>query len=93
VKVNLAAVALEGVMREIWATYLLKASNAPAEVVWWDAPGRQIRNGNRGATGGGVSTLFERSSWQKVDIASLNAGARTRVLGNAIRGVKTDIPV
>jgi kumamolisin len=44
------------------------------EVVWWESPGERTQNGG-GATGGGVSTLFPRPSWQDVNIASVNAGA------------------
>jgi kumamolisin len=43
------------------------------EVVWWNAPGD--RSGGGGATGGGVSVLFQRSAWQDVTVASLNAGS------------------
>ena len=43
------------------------------EVVWWQSPGRRTGNGNSGATGGGVSTIFPRPSWQTIDIASINS--------------------
>lgn len=47
-----------------------------AEVVWWQSPGWRTGNGNSGATGGGISTLFERPAWQKnVNIKSLNEGS------------------
>jgi kumamolisin len=48
-------------------------SSPAAEVVWWQAPGD--RAGGGGSTGGGVSTVFPRPTWQKVTVASLNAGA------------------
>jgi kumamolisin len=40
------------------------------EVVWWQKPGQRKDGG--GSTGGGVSTIFNRPSWQTVKIASLN---------------------
>jgi kumamolisin len=42
------------------------------EVVWWQSPGRRTRNGPGGATGGGVSAIFPRPSWQTIDISSIN---------------------
>ncbi len=45
-----------------------------ADVVWWETPGERTQNGG-GATGGGVSTIFRRPSWQDVDIASINSGS------------------
>ncbi|HWD69375.1 MAG TPA: S53 family peptidase [Solirubrobacteraceae bacterium] len=44
------------------------------DVVWWEAPGERTNNGG-GATGGGVSVVFPRPSWQDVQIASRNPGA------------------
>jgi kumamolisin len=44
------------------------------EVTWWKSPGRRNGKGG-GSTGGGVSTVFPRPSWQSVSIASLNHGA------------------
>ena len=44
------------------------------DVVWWQAPGERTSSGG-GATGGGVSTIFPRPSWQDVSIASLNSGS------------------
>lgn len=43
------------------------------DVVWWQAPGE--RSGGGGATGGGVSVIFPRPSWQDVHIASINPGS------------------
>jgi kumamolisin len=54
---------------------MLKNSGSQPEVVWWQSPGRRTGNGHSGATGGGVSTLFERPAWQTVSIPSLNTGA------------------
>jgi kumamolisin len=42
-------------------------------VAWWEAPGQ--REGGGGASGGGVSVVFQRPAWQKVRVRSLNAGA------------------
>jgi kumamolisin len=54
---------------------MLKPSGANvSEVTWWEAPGRRTNDGG-GATGGGVSTLFPRPSWQNVKIKSLNKGS------------------
>jgi kumamolisin len=39
----------------------------------WVAPGD--RNGGGGATGGGVSVVWDRPDWQTVQVASLNPGA------------------
>ncbi|HTW11883.1 MAG TPA: S53 family peptidase, partial [Solirubrobacteraceae bacterium] len=44
------------------------------DVVWWESPGERTPNGG-GATGGGVSTIFARPSWQDVDIKSINTGS------------------
>jgi len=43
------------------------------EVVWWEQPG--TRKGHGGATGGGVSVIFQRPSWQTVQVQSLNHGS------------------
>lgn len=42
------------------------------DVVWWQAPGERTSSGG-GATGGGVSTIFPKPSWQDgVEVASIN---------------------
>ncbi len=46
---------------------------AEEEVTWWQAPGE--RSGGGGATGGGVSVIFPRPSWQTVQVASLRPGS------------------
>jgi kumamolisin len=47
---------------------------AQSEVVWWEAPGQRLaRRG--GATGGGVSGLFDRPAWQPEHLVSLNHGS------------------
>ncbi|OLZ73526.1 hypothetical protein AV521_05580 [Streptomyces sp. IMTB 2501] len=49
--------------------------NGTDEEVWWIAPGE--RAGGGGATGGGVSVLFDRPDWQRsVRVDSLNQGAK-----------------
>jgi kumamolisin len=46
-----------------------------SEVVWWETPGQRLPNGRGGATGGGVSAVFDRPVWQTATIASLNHGS------------------
>jgi len=43
------------------------------EKVWWRWPGRE--GGGGGATGGGVSVMFDRPEWQNIRITSLNRGS------------------
>jgi kumamolisin len=50
-------------------------AEAGHEVVWWQAPGRRTPSGG-GATGGGVSAVFDRPAWQAVRVASVNRDAR-----------------
>jgi kumamolisin len=45
--------------------------NDSAEVVWFVSPGRRNNKGG-GATGGGVSVVFDRPSWQNIRVPSLN---------------------
>jgi kumamolisin len=47
---------------------------AQKEVVWWQSPGRRTKSGG-GATGGGVSTIFARPTWQTTAVDPINAGA------------------
>jgi len=44
------------------------------EEVWWVSPGRRTGHDD-GSTGGGVSTIVKRPSWQNVSINSLNKGS------------------
>lgn len=44
------------------------------EVVWWQSPGRRTPAGT-GSTGGGVSVIFKRPSWQDIQVTSLNPGS------------------
>jgi kumamolisin len=46
-----------------------------SEVVWWETPGQRLANGRGGATGGGVSALMQRPSWQTEQLVSLNHGS------------------
>ncbi len=43
--------------------------------MWWQSPGFRTQNQGGGATGGGVSTVFDRPSWQKVQVKSINSGS------------------
>ena len=52
---------------------LQKSGSTVKEVTWWEAPGR--RSGGGGATGGGVSTIFDRPSWQDVSVTALYSGS------------------
>lgn len=45
------------------------------EVVWWQSPGDRAHGG--GATGGGVSRMFARPSWQTVEVSSPHGGGLT----------------
>lgn len=58
----------------VGGTMLKKSGSTVKEVAWWQSPGRRTRNGG-GSTGGGVSTIFPRPSWQKVRVPSLNSGS------------------
>ena len=57
----------------VGGTMLTQSGANVNEVTWWEAPGQ--RAGGGGATGGGVSTVFQRPTWQKVKIKSLNKGS------------------
>ena len=50
-----------------------KASGAVTETAWKDGDG--LRKDNGGSTGGGVSTIFPRPSWQPASILSVNPGS------------------
>ncbi|MBV8465524.1 MAG: S53 family peptidase, partial [Burkholderiales bacterium] len=53
---------------------MLTTDSPAQEVTWWESPG--TRSGGGGATGGGVSVLFDRPSWQTVSVESINPNAR-----------------
>lgn len=57
----------------VGGTMLTTSASNINEVTWWESPGQ--RAGGGGATGGGVSTVFPRPSWQKVKVKSLNKGS------------------
>jgi kumamolisin len=57
----------------VGGTMLTKSGSNVSEVTWWESPGE--RAGGGGATGGGVSTVFSRPSWQNVKVKSLNSGS------------------
>jgi kumamolisin len=58
----------------VGGTMLHGHGTAQSEVVWWEAPGQRLaRRG--GATGGGVSALFDRPAWQPEHLISLNHGS------------------
>ncbi len=44
------------------------------DIVWWESPGYRTGSGG-GSTGGGVSVVFPRPSWQDVLITSINPGS------------------
>ena len=44
------------------------------DIVWWESPGYRTGSGG-GSTGGGVSAIFPRPSWQDVQISSINPGS------------------
>ena len=45
------------------------------EQVWREGHGKRTSNGG-GATGGGVSVIFDRPKWQNVKVKSLNKGSK-----------------
>ena len=49
------------------------SAGAITETAWKDGDG--LRKDNGGSTGGGVSTIFARPSWQTVSIESVNPGS------------------
>ena len=57
----------------VGGTMLQGSGGTLAEVAWWQSPGRRTGNGQSGATGGGVSALFDRPAWQLQGVvASVN---------------------
>jgi len=58
----------------VGGTMITGTTLSSTETVWWESPGRRTNKGG-GATGGGVSVLFPRPSWQDVSVKSLNAGS------------------
>lgn len=59
----------------VGGTMLSGHGASQTEVVWWETPGQRLANGRGGATGGGVSAVFDRPVWQTEHVASLNHGS------------------
>jgi kumamolisin len=57
----------------VGGTMLSQAGAGVQEVTWWEKPG--TRAGHGGATGGGVSVVFDRPAWQNIKVTSVNAGS------------------
>ncbi|MGO8672173.1 MAG: protease pro-enzyme activation domain-containing protein [Capsulimonadaceae bacterium] len=58
----------------VGGTMLTGTAQTPVEQAWWQSPGRRTPRGT-GATGGGVSVMFARPTYQSVQIKSVNTGA------------------
>jgi kumamolisin len=58
----------------VGGTTLRKHGQTYDETVWKDGNG--LRDSGGGSTGGGVSSVFDRPTWQNVDIANVNPGAK-----------------
>jgi kumamolisin len=58
----------------VGGTMLTATSAGPAESTWWVSPGQRNNKGG-GSSGGGVSTVFQRPTWQNVHVASVNPGS------------------
>jgi kumamolisin len=70
----------------VGGTTLKVASNGKiTETAWKDGDG--LRKDNGGSTGGGVSTIFPRPSWQTVTIQSINPGS---IEGRVVPDVAAD---
>ena len=69
----------------VGGTTLHKKKNAYVETAWKDGDG--LRKDGGGSTGGGVSVVFDRPSWQTVDVESVNPGAKA---GRCIPDVAAD---
>ncbi|HTL16920.1 MAG TPA: S53 family peptidase [Patescibacteria group bacterium] len=58
----------------VGGTTIRKRGSTRADITWFEGDG--LRNDNGGSTGGGVSSLFPRPSWQSgININSVNPGA------------------
>jgi kumamolisin len=58
----------------VGGTLLHKRGDSYDETTWKDGDG--LRDNGGGSTGGGVSRIFDRPKWQKVNIANINPGAK-----------------
>lgn len=74
----------------VGGTNLTKVGNKINEVVWKDGDG--LRRDNGGSTGGGVSSIFDRPSWQsKIKINPIDPGAIAgRVVPDVAAHAQTD---
>jgi kumamolisin len=74
----------------VGGTNLTKVDNKINEVVWKDGDG--LRRDNGGSTGGGVSSMFDRPSWQsKIKINPIDPGAIAgRVVPDVAAHAQTD---
>lgn len=61
------------------------ASGAITETAWKDGDG--LRKDNGGSTGGGVSTIFPRPSWQTISVPSVNPAS---IQGRVVPDVAAD---
>jgi len=57
----------------VGGTMLAKSGASVQEVTWWEKPGRRTNKGG-GSTGGGVSKVVPRPSWQNIHIKPLDPG-------------------
>ncbi len=73
----------------VGGTAIPKKGRPLPDIVWFEGDGlRQPNNPNSGATGGGVSAVFPRPSWQQnITIKSVNPGA---IVGRVIPDVAAD---
>ena len=69
----------------VGGTSLRKRSGSLVETTWKDGDG--LRKDGGGSTGGGVSVVFDRPSWQTVNIQSVNPGAKP---GRTVPDVSAD---
>jgi kumamolisin len=58
----------------VGGTMIKRQKSKKVEHVWWEKPGRRVRT-KGGSTGGGVSAIFSKPSWQQhIKIKSVNTG-------------------
>jgi kumamolisin len=62
----------------VGGTMLTNSGGTPTEATWNEPPGQRFIGNTAtggGSSGGGVSTVFQRPTWQNVSVTSLNAGS------------------
>lgn len=59
----------------VGGTMIAEKAGKFTEQVWREGHGKRTSNGG-GATGGGVSVIFDRPKWQNVKVKSLNKGSK-----------------